>query len=139
MEKAGLRLLRWSVLGLIVAWVTYFVLILTSAEADGVAADIAWTAALRAPTAWAYVRPGLASGAVALIVAWPSAALTVAGMFVLPVIVIAEVTIALARVRRDDRLVNDSHSPSKRRYGAMNGSGDNSCAQHRLRCRPVTP
>ena len=96
MSRIGPRLLRRSVLGLVLAWAVHVVLTLTSAGTDGVAGDITWTVVLLAPTAWAYARPGPLSGAVAVVVAWPLAALTVTAMVVLPVLVIAEAMVVVA-------------------------------------------
>lgn len=100
MQRIGQRLLRWSVLGLGALWVSFVVLLLTGTNAEGITADLVLTAALLLPTSWAYVRPGPVSGAVAVVVAWPLAALTVTAMIALPSLVVAEGLLLVAAVRR---------------------------------------
>lgn len=99
MRRVGQRLLRWSVLGLVALWAAFVVLLLTGTDAEGIATDLAWTVALLLPTSWAYVRPGPVSGAVAVVVAWPLAALTVTTMIALPFLVVAEGLLVVAAVR----------------------------------------
>lgn len=113
MQRIGQRLLRWSVLGLAALWVAFVVLLLSRNEAESIAADLGWTAALLLPTLWAYVRPGPVSGAVAVVVAWPLAALTVTTMIALPFLGVAEGLLVLAAVRRSCAVGDDAYRASE--------------------------
>lgn len=113
MQRTGQRLLRWSVLGLAALWVAFVVLLLSGNDAGSIIADLVRTAALLLPTLWAYVRPGPVSGAVAVVVAWPLAALTVTTMIALPFLVVAEGLLVLAAVRRPRAVGDDGYRASE--------------------------
>lgn len=99
----GQRLLRWSVVGVALTWVAFVVLTATSSENERVLADAGLTFLLLVPLPWAYARPGPVSGAVAVAVTWLLGALIVTALLALPFVLVAEVLLLVAWLRRGDR------------------------------------